>query len=189
MTPPSGQPWPLVVLATAGFAAAPVPVTAQTTPTLEVAAAATVLRNPDVFEGSRPGWLLGTSWRFFEHVGVGLEVGRNSGESTLGFLTARTQTSTAMAGPRVTWTIGPVRTFARMLAGAARQDVELATTGLVTSTGSFASTHRAISVGGGVDVPVMDRLVVRTAYDLRRVFVDEPHSEHRLLVGAVYTLR
>ncbi len=161
---------------------------AQSAPTLELAAGVSVVRNHNVFEGTRPGWLLATGWNFAERVGVALEVGQNSASQTLGFLTADTRTTAVMVGPQVSWVIGPVRAFARVFGGAARRNVDIATTGLLMSAGSFASTNRAVSVGGGIELPVLDRIAFRAAYDLRRVFVTEPYSEHRVLLGMVYAL-
>ena len=178
----------MALLATLSPVMAPATVAAQNAPIVEIAAGATLLRNRNVFEGNRSGWLLASGWRFAEHLGIGLEVGRNDSESTLDFLTARTETGAAMAGPRVFWAAGPIGTFAQVLAGAIRRNVELSAIGL-DSTGTFASTHRAISVGGGIDVPIVDRIGLRASYDLRRVFVAEPYSEHRLQIGAVYSLR
>ena len=188
MIPPLGRLIHVAVLAAIVLALSLGRVAAQPRSTLDLTAGATVLRNRNVFEGNRAGWLLAADWNFTERLGVGFEMGRSGGAQTLGFLTADTHTTTMMAGPRVSWTLGPVRVFALVSGGAARLDVEIVTNAPLTSAGSVASTHRAISVGGGVDLAVLDRISVRTAYDLRRVFVSDPYSEHRLLVGVVYAI-
>ena len=188
MIPPPGRFIHLVVLATIVLSLSVKNGSAQQTSRLDLAAGTTVLRNRNVFEGNRAGWLLAADWNFAEHVGVGVEAGRNGGAQTLGFLTADTHTTTIMVGPRLSWSLGPIRAFVRVLGGAARLNIEIVATSPIASTGRFNSTHRIMAVGGGVDLFVLDRIAVRTAYDRRRVFVSDAYSEHRLMVGVVYAI-
>ena len=178
----------LIVLAVVALAVSPTPGAAQQSSRFNLTAGATVLQNDNLFEGHRTGWLIATGWNLTDRVVLGVEVGRNGRKKTLGLLTAETRTAAVMAGPQVTWSTGPIRTFARLFAGAVHVAIDMATTSPVLSTGNFGSTHRALAVGGGVDVPMLNRIAVRIAYDLRRVFVEDPYSEHRFFIGALYTI-
>ena len=114
------------------------------------------------------------------------EASRHRRTQDVGFIDVDVTFRTLLAGPRIWLPTTRVTPFVHLLAGATRLDVVARTSIPATAAGDDAATHPTVQVGGGIEVPIADRLALRVGADYRRVFTDTGLDESRVLTGVVY---
>ena len=159
---------------------------AQEPGSLEVAGGYSFLADTELVDGFGLGWFAEGGWRTTRWLSLTGEVSRHRRRQDVGFIDVDVTFQTLLAGPRL-WLPAPrVTPFVHVLAGALRLDVVAHTSTPVDSIGDDAATHPTLQVGGGIEVPIANRLALRVGADYRRVFADAGLDESRLVTGVVY---
>ncbi len=164
----------------------PAPLWAQEPGSLEVAGGYSFLGDSDLVDGFGLGWFAEGGWRTTRWLSLTAEVSRHRRTQDVGFIDVDVTFQTLLAGPRIWLPTTRVTPFVHLLAGATRLDVVARTSIPVTAAGDDAATHPTVQVGGGIEVPIANRLALRVGGDYRRVFTDAGLDESRLLTGVVY---
>ena len=153
---------------------------------LEVAGGYSFLGDSELIDGFGLGWFAEGGWQTTRWLSLTGEVSRHRRTQDVGFIDVEVTFRTLLAGPRIWWPTPRFTPFVHILAGATRLDVVARTSIPVNAAGNDAATHGTLQVGGGIEVPVADRLALRVGADYRRVFTDAGLTESRFATGAVY---
>lgn len=137
-------------------------------------------------DGYGLGWFAEGGWRATNWLDLVAEVSRQQRTQDVGFIDVEVTFGSVLAGPRL-WLDSPgVAPFAHLLAGATRLNVRAGTSVPVDSTGTDAATYGTLQLGGGIQIPLADRLSLRVGADYRRVFTEAGLNQSRFATGAVY---
>ena len=159
---------------------------AQQPGSLEVVDGYSFLGDTELVDGFGLGWFAEGGWRSTNWLSLIGEVSRHRRTQDVGFIDVEVTFQTLLAGPRI-WLPAPRFTsFVHILTGATRLDVLARTPIPVESSGDDAATHGTLQVGGGVEVPIADRLALRVGADYRRVFTSAGLDESQFSTGVVY---
>ena len=159
---------------------------AQVPGSLEVAGGYSVLGDNELVDGFGLGWFAEGGWRTTLWLSLTAEGSRHRRTQDVGFIDIDVTFRTVLIGPRIWLPMTRFTPFVHLLAGATRLDVVARTSIPVTATGDDAATHPTVQVGGGIEVPIADRLALRVGAGYRRVFTAAGLDESRLLTGVVY---
>ena len=159
---------------------------AQEPGSLEVAGGYSFLGDSELVDGFGLGWFAEGGWRTTRWLSLTAEVSRHRRTQDVGFIDIDVTFQTLLAGPRVWLPTTRFTPFVHLLAGAPRLDVVARTSIPVAAAGDDAATYPTLQVGGGLEVPIADRLALRVGADYRRVFTDGGVNESRFSTGAVY---
>ena len=137
-------------------------------------------------EGYGAGWFADGGWRATRWLSLVGEAGRHRWRQDLGFIDAETNVDSLAAGVRILHRRPRFAPYVQILVGAVRVN---RTTRLVFPVESAVvedGVSGTLQIGGGIQVPLANRLAVRIGADYRRVFDAVPLHHHRFFTGAVY---
>ena len=164
----------------------PEPSWAQEPGSLEVAGGYSFLGDRDLVDGFGLGWFAEGGWMATDWLSVVGEFSRHRRAQDVGFIDVEVTFETVLAGPRIWLPTTRFTPFVHVLAGATRLDIIARTSFPIDSTGDDGTRYGTLQVGGGIEVPIADRLALRVGADYRRVFTDAGLNESRFSTGAVY---
>ena len=167
-------------------AAAPAAGLAQEPGRFEIAGGYSFAGSSALVDGYGAGWALGGAWNAAPWLALDVEVGGNAQRQDVGWLQVDAGFASALAGPRFAARFARLRPFARVLAGRATVDLQVASDVPVPGAGGVSDSSPALQLGGGVDVPVEGGVAVRIALDFQRVFAPRPFTRRRVLTAVVY---
>ena len=159
---------------------------AQEDPRIQLLGGVTLLETSDIVDDAGTGWAVGGVWNITDAFGVELQANRFEQAQTVTFLEVNARFLTLLIGPTLTWRQGPVHPFTRLLVGTTQLDLAIASAHPLPSSGDSQETASTLLVGGGVIIPLAQRLSIRLAYDYRRVFATERFYQHGVTASALY---
>ena len=161
---------------------------AQEPGSLEVAGGYSFLGHSELFDGFGLGWFVEGGWRTSRRLSLTAEVSRHRRTQDVGFIDVDVTFQTVLAGPRIWLPTTRFALFVHVLAGVSRLDVVARSTFPIDSNADDSASYGTLQVGGGVEVPLNDRLALRVGADYRRVFTADGLNDSRFSTGAVYRL-
>lgn len=176
----------LVGIIAAFILALPASAWAQESGSVELAGGYSFLGDSELVDGYGLGWFAEGGWRTTDWLSLTSEVSRHQRTQDVGFIDVEVTFQTLLAGPRIWFQTSRVAPFVPLLAGATRLDIKARTSIPVEATGDDAATYGTLQVGGGIELPLANRLAFRVGADYRRVFTDAGLNESRFSTGAVY---
>ncbi len=159
---------------------------AQEPGSFDVAGGYSVLGDIELVDGFGLGWFAEGGWHTTRWLSLVGEVSRHRRTQDVGFIDFEVTLLTVLAGPRIRMPAPRFTPFVHLLAGTTRLGIVARTSIPIDSIGIDAATYGTLQIGGGIDVPLADRLALRVGADYRRVFTDAGLNEARVLTGAVY---
>ncbi len=159
---------------------------AQESGSVELTGGYSFLGDSELVDGYGLGWFAGGGWHITGWLSLVGEASRHKRTQDVGFIDIEVTFQTLLAGPRIRFPTSRVAPFVHLLAGATRLDIQARTSIPVEATGDDSATYGALQVGGGIELPLADRLALRLGADYRRVFTDAGLNESRFSTGAVY---
>ena len=175
---------PLALLILLGVA--PCSAHSQERPHVDLLGGVTLLNTSDVVDEPAVGWVVGGIWNLTDVFGVELQVGRLAQAQSVTFLEVNARFLTLLVGPTVTLRRGRVQPFVHVLVGTTQLDLFVASDVPFPSSGDSQDTDGTLLLGGGVNLPLAQRLRARIAYDYRPVFATARFYQHGLSASAVY---
>lgn len=157
---------------------APVPVSAQTRPADIAGGGYSFVRDYLVEENFPLGWFASGARRLFDWLDVVGEIAGTYKQREVTFegdtFSTNTRQHSYLGGVRHTRQMGGVIPFGQLLVGVTRE-----TGGVSVFRQSIATpqTKLTLQPGGGIDVPLTDRLSARLAADYRRIFAERQNTD------------
>jgi hypothetical protein len=164
----------------------PAKVDAQDLPAVQIFGGLTFLNTSDVVEHPTTGWLVGGVWNFTEKFGLEIHISRLESSQSITFLTIDSRFLTLLAGPTKTWHFGPVLSFGHLLLGTTQLDVSAVSDVPFPLSGASQDTNGTLLIGGGIEVPLVQRLSTRFGYDYRQIFATKSYYQHGIYLSSVY---
>ena len=161
---------------------------AQETGSLEVAGGYSFLGHRELFDGFGLGWFAEAGWRATRRLSLTAEVSRHRRTQDVGFIDVDVTFQTVLAGPRIWLPTTRFALFVHALNGVTRLEVVARSTFPIDSIADDSASYGTLHVGGGVEVPLNDRLALRVGADYRRVFTADGLHVPRFSTGATYRL-
>lgn len=158
----------------------PAPVLAQDQPAADIGGGYSFIRDYRVEENLPLGWFASGAYNITDWLAAVGEIGGSykSDDFTVDSDTFSTNTRlhTFLGGARHSRRLKGTTPFAQVLVGVARE-----TGGVTIFRQSIATpqTKLALQPGGGIDIPVTDRISARLAADYRRIFARRENTEER----------
>ena len=134
-----------------------------------------------------PGWVIGGGWHATPWLAVGFELDRTTPSDNIFGLGVDASILGTMASARISVPIWPVRPLVQVLAGQTQINLHVQSPSPVDSFGSSFERRAALQVGGGIELPIHDRLAARVTVGRRRIFGPAPFWQNRVTTAA--TLR
>ena len=164
----------------------PAKVDAQDLPPVQIFGGLTFLDTSDVVEHPTTGWLVGGVWNFTEKFGLEIHISRLEHSQSITFLTIDSRFLTLLAGPIKTWRFGPVLSFGHLLLGTTQLDVSAVSDVPFPLSGASQDTNGTLLIGGGIEIPLVQRLSTRFGYDYRQIFAAKSYYQHGIYLSSVY---
>lgn len=156
---------------------------AQNTGVSEFGAGYQFVGDAELDENFPKGWFVSGGGYLTDRVSI---VGEVTG-SHKGFTVVDLNLYTYVGGVRLSYQTGEVKPFVQFQAGAARFTTSLEVVGLPNDE---SRTDFVIQPGGGVDIPLTDRVAARVMVDYRHIFFErEAGKEVRVAAGLVVSFR
>jgi opacity protein-like surface antigen len=159
---------------------------AQEPGSLEVAGGYSFLGHSELFDGFGLGWLAEGGWRATRRLSLTAEVSRHRRTQDVGFIDVDVTFQSILAGPRIWLSTTRFALFVHTLAGVTSLDVVARSTFPIDSNANDSASYGTLQIGGGVEVPLNDRLALRVGADYRRVFTADGLHDPRFSTGAAY---
>ena len=165
------------------------PVLAQTRSEgqVEIVGGIAAIDSSTLVGGIGPGWIIGGGWHATPWLAVGFELDRTTQTDEIFGLGVNASILGTMASARISVPVWPVRPLVQVLAGQTHINLHVHSPSPVDSFGSSFERRAALQVGGGIEVPIHDRLAVRVTVDRRRIFGPAPFWQNRVTTAT--TLR
>jgi len=165
----------------------PTYVSAQEHGPIEVAGGYSFLSDPGLVGGFGIGWFAETEWHTAEWLSLVAEVSRHRRTQDVGLIDVEVAYQTLVAGSRLRLAPGPLVPFVRVLGGITRLNVTARTSTPMNATGQDDASYATVLFGGGIEIPLADRLLFRVGVDYRHMFASENfHGFTHFSTGASY---
>ena len=154
---------------------------------VEVVGGVAAIDSSTLVGGIGPGWIIGGGWHATSWLAVGFELDRTTQTDDIFGLGVNASILGTMASARISVPVWRVRPLVQVLAGQTQINLHVRSPSPVDSFGSSFERRAALQVGGGIELPIHDRLAVRVTVDRRRIFGPAPFWQNRVTTAT--TLR
>ena len=154
---------------------------------VEVVGGIAAIDSSTLVGGIGPGWIIGGGWHATPWLAVGFELDRTTQTDDIFGLGVNASILGTMTSARISVPVWRVRPLVQVLAGQTQINLHVRSPSPVNSFGSSFERRAALLVGGGIELPIHDRLAVRVTVDRRRIFGPAPFWQNRVTTAT--TLR
>jgi len=154
---------------------------------VEVVGGIAAIDSSTLVGGIGPGWIIGGGWHATPWLAVGFELDRTTQTDDIFGLGVNASILGTMTSARISVPVWRVRPLVQVLAGQTQINLHVRSPSPVNSFGSSFERRAALQVGGGIELPIHDRLAVRVTVDRRRIFGPAPFWQNRVTTAT--TLR
>ena len=154
---------------------------------VEVVGGIAAIDSSTLVGGIGPGWIIGGGWHATPWLAVGFELDRTTQTDDIFDLGVNASILGTMTSARISVPVWRVRPLVQVLAGQTQINRHVRSPSPVNSFGSSFERRAALQVGGGIELPIHDRLAVRVTVDRRRIFGPAPFWQNRVTTAT--TLR
>ena len=154
---------------------------------VEVVGGIAAIDSSTLVGGIGPGWIIGGGWHATPWLAVGFDLDRTTPSDNIFGLGVDASILGTMASARISVPVWPVRPLVQVLAGQTQINLHVQSPSPVDSFGSSFARRAALQVGGGIELPIHDRLAARVTVGRRRIFGPAPFWQNRVTTAA--TLR
>ena len=177
-----------LIVAVAVFILSPVASVSAQQARLDISGGYSFLNGGDLWNGYGLGWIAAGEWNTSRWLSLVVEASRYQSRQDVGFIDVEHTVGNLVTGPRLWFKRPRARPFAHLLAGVTQVGVAANTSGPVESTGADTTLSAMLQIGGGIELPLSNVLVLRIGIDYHRVLVDHLSDQSRFWTGLVYRI-